>query len=421
MRITPAKSIKGEITVPGDKSISHRSIMLGAIAGGTSHIKGFLNGDDCISTIKCFLKMGIDVDISGSCVTVRGKGLRGLAAPSGVLDAGNSGTTTRLLTGLLAAQSFLAVIDGDASIRRRPMKHIKEPLTMMGAHIEGDFCPITIHGRPLSGIKYTLPVASAQLKSAILLAALYADSPTTIIEPQPSRDHTERMLTHMGAKLSRDGSAVICTPTPKLLPLDFTVPGDISSAAFFITAAAITPNSQLTIKDVGINPTRTGIIDVLTDMGANIKIENTRLLGAEPVADITVSTSELRGVTINGDMIPRLIDELPIIAVAASFARGTTVIKDASQLRVKESDRIAAVTAELGRAGVDVYATDDGLVITGGKEVRGAQFKSYGDHRMAMSMAVLALAAHGESTIDTPEVADISFPGFFDTLNKICK
>ena len=419
MNLTPASALRGEIRVPGDKSISHRGVMLGAIADGVSHIHGFLDGADCRSTIECFSRLGVNIETHGSDVTVHGKGLCGLRRPEDTLYTGNSGTTTRLITGLLAGQRFDTIIDGDATIRRRPMKHIKEPLSQMGAHIEGDFCPITVHGGPLHAIRYTLPVASAQLKSAILLASLYADGETVVTEPQPSRDHTERMLSHMGSGLIAQNGRIISRPPAKLDAVDITVPGDISSAAFFLVAGAILPNSQITVLDVGVNPTRTGILDVLAEMGADIKIENQRSFGGEPVADITVSSSVLHGVTIGGDLIPRLIDELPVAAVAAAFAEGTTVIQDAQQLKVKESDRIAAVTAELARAGADITATDDGMVIRGGRPIHGAAFSTYHDHRMAMSMAVLALAAEGESDIENPEVVDISFPGFFDLLGRL--
>lgn len=419
MVLTPVHALRGTISVPGDKSISHRGVMLGAIADGTSRIRGFLDGADCRSTIECFARLGIPIEVDGTDVTIHGKGMFGLKKPSGTLYTGNSGTTTRLITGLLAAQNFDTTIDGDATIRRRPMKHIKEPLGRMGARIEGDFCPITVHGSPLRAIRYTLPVASAQLKSAILLASLYAEGETVVIEPQPSRDHTERMLTHMGSGLSVASGKITSPPASRLDAIDVTVPADISSAAFFLVAGAIVANSQITIQNVGVNPTRTGILDVLIEMGANIKIENRRDFGGEPVADLTVSSSSLHGVTIGGALIPRLIDELPVAAVAAAFAQGTTVIRDAQQLKVKESDRIAAVTAELSRAGVDIEPTEDGMVIRGGRPVHGASFSTYHDHRMAMSTAVLALAAEGESRIDNPEVVDISFPGFFPLLKDL--
>ena len=421
MQIKPAARLRGELTVPGDKSISHRSVMLGAIADGTTQISGFLNGADCLSTISCFEKMGIEININDDSVTVIGRGLRGLRKPDSVLYTGNSGTTTRLLTGLMSAQAFSCTIDGDASIRRRPMKRVRIPLTQMGAQINSDFCPLEIQGAPLRGISYTLPVASAQLKSSILLAGLYADGETTVIEPQQSRDHTERMLSFMGAELQQQDNRVILTPPKNLHAQEIRVPGDISSAAFFLVAAAIVPGAQVTIRDVGINETRSGIIDVLQAMGAKIELENKRFFGREEVCDITASSSSLHGCSIGAELIPRLIDEIPIIAVAAAFADGETVIRDAQELKVKESNRIDAVVTELKRAGVDIRATDDGMVIHGGQAVHGAEFQTYGDHRMAMSMAVLALAAEGSSTITDPSVVDISFPGFFDYLEMLQK
>lgn len=419
MHIKPSSGLSGVITVPGDKSISHRSIILGALANGTSHITGFLPGADCVSTVRCFEELGIRIQQRDSCVIVYGKGLHGLTEPRHTLYTGNSGTTTRLLTGLLAGQPFTSSIDGDASIRSRPMGHVRMPLVQMGADISGDFCPITIRGRRLKGITYTLPVASAQLKSAILLASLYAEGQTVIHEPESCRDHTERMLQAMGADITVAGCDIVLTASDQLSAMDIAIPADISSAAFFLVAASIVPNSCLTVTNVGINPTRTGILEVLGQMGANLTIENKRLCGCEPVADITVRSSSLKGCVIEGDLIPRLIDEIPIIAVAAAFANGKTIIRNAQQLKVKESNRISAITKELTRAGVAVTETEDGCVIEGGRDVYGASFCSYKDHRMAMSMAVLALAAHGESSIEDPEVVKISFPDFFALLKRV--
>lgn len=421
MIVKPALHLKGEITVPGDKSISHRAVMFGAICQGTTHITGFLNGADCLSTISCFGKMGIKIDINGQSVTVHGKGMHSLTPPTEILYTGNSGTTTRLLAGLLGGQGFDAIIDGDESIRKRPMKRIRTPLEMMGAKISSDFCPLSIGASKLHGISYTLPIASAQLKSSIILASLYADGETVITEPQKSRDHTELMLSAMGADISVKGKFITSKPVEKLHSIDIDVPADISSAAFFMVAAAITKNSQITIKNVGINETRSGIIDVLKLMGANIKIENERLSGMEKVCDITVSSSELHGCTFGGDIIPRLIDEIPVIAVAAAYAKGETIIKDAEELKVKESNRLDAIVCELSRAGVDIEATNDGMIIRGGAPICGATFDTYGDHRMAMSMAVLALGAVGDSVIKNPKVVDISFPDFFDTLSSLAK
>lgn len=419
MIIKPAFRLRGEITVPGDKSISHRAVMLGAIAEGTTRIKGFLSGADCLSTIDCFAKMGIHTEIDGTNVTVHGKGIHSLCEPHTVLYTGNSGTTTRLLTGLLCAQQFNSVIDGDSSIRHRPMKRIRTPLEMMGADIGSDFCPLHIHGRQLHGISYTLPVASAQLKSSIILAALYADGKTVINEPVKSRDHTELMLAHMGADIRSENGCITVFPAEHLCARDIAVPADISSAAFFMVAAAIVKNSQITLRNVGVNQTRSGIIDVFEMMGANIKLENERFCGGEKVCDITVSTSPLHGCTISGGIVPRLIDEIPVIAVAAAFAEGDTVIKDASELKVKESNRLDAIVNELTRGGAKVTPTDDGMIIHGGSALHGASFKTYNDHRMAMSMAVFALAAQGESTIENPGVVDISFPNFFELLNSL--
>ena len=421
VQITPAPRLRGELTVPGDKSISHRSIMLGAIANGTSQIHGFLNGADCLSTIDCFSKMGIEIAVDGQDVTVKGKGMHGLCAPQNVLYTGNSGTTTRLLAGLLSAQNFSSILDGDASIRRRPMRRVRIPLEQMGAQINSDYCPLSITGRPLKGIRYTLPVASAQLKSSLLLAGLYAEGETVITEPQKSRDHTERMLSYMGVPVCTDGAQVTLTPVENLNAQEIDVPADISSAAFFMVAAAITKDSQITLRNVGVNATRSGIIDVLQEMGATIHLENRRLFGQEDVCDITVSSSALKGTTIGGDLIPRLIDEIPVIAVAALFAEGTTVIKDAQELKVKESNRIDAVVTELKRTGAAIEATEDGMVIHGGRAVHGAKFSTYNDHRMAMSLAVLALAADGVSDIENPAVVDISFPGFFTALEQLQK
>lgn len=421
MQINPARCLRGEICVPGDKSVSHRSVMLGAIANGKTHVSGFLNGADCLSTIHCFSQMGIPITTQGDTVTIEGRGMRGLQAPGDTLYTGNSGTTTRLLTGLLSAQDFSCTIDGDVSIRKRPMKRVRVPLEQMGACISGDFCPLTIHGRPLHGISYTLPVASAQLKSSILLAGLYADGQTEIIEPEKSRDHTERMLAYMGASIHTEGNRIVLSPAEALSACEVQVPGDISSAAFFLVAAAIVAGSQVTLRGVGVNETRSGILDVLHTMGVDIKLENKRLYGCEEVCDITASASALKGCTIGGELIPRLIDEIPVIAVAAAFAEGETVIRDAQELRVKESNRIDAVVTELRRAGVDAEATDDGMVIRGGRPVHGADFETYYDHRMAMSLAVLALAAQGPSTIRNTDIIAISFPGFFDLLNQLQK
>lgn len=420
MKLHTSSGLRGTVTVPGDKSISHRAVMLGALADGETHISGFLMGEDCLSTIDCFRKMGVQIDVRDGGVTVHGVGLHGLRAPEGPLYTGNSGTTTRLLSGILAAQPFPVSMTGDASIEQRPMGRIITPLREMGADIrgrDGKYCPLHIAPAALHGVRYEMPVASAQLKSAILLAGLYADGVTEVVEPAPSRDHTERMLRAMGVQVEQDGCRVAVHAPLALRACSIEVPGDISSAAFFLAAGAIVTGSELTVKNVGINPTRDGVLEVLRAMGADITCTNVRD-AAEPVADLTVRASALHGTEIGGPLIPRLIDELPVLAVAAAFAEGETVIRDAQELKVKESNRIAAMVAELTRAGVDCTETADGMVIRGGRP-RGAAFETYRDHRIAMSMAVLALGAAGESEILDPGVVSISYPGFFDTLRQI--
>lgn len=421
MVIQKIKKAIGQIKVPGDKSISHRAVMLGSLANGVTEISGFLKGADCLSTIDCFRKMGIDIDINGENVTVHGNGLRGLKKPDEMLYTGNSGTTTRLLCGILAGQNFDTSITGDASIQKRPMGRVVQPLSMMGAKIENEYCPLYITGTKLHGIDYKMPVASAQVKTAIILAGLYAYGETVIHEIEKSRDHTELMLSAMGADLTVDNLDITVKPTNDLTAVNVDVPGDISSAAFFLVLGAIMPNSQITVTNVGINPTRTGIIDVLKDMGADITLENVHTSAGETVADITVRSSSLKGTTVGGDIIPRLIDELPIIAVAAVFADGQTVIKDAQELKVKETNRIRAVVDEFNKCGINITETDDGMIINGGKNIHGADFKTYGDHRMAMSLTVLAQLADGESTLDDSDCACVSYPTFFDDFYKLGK
>lgn len=419
MVIQKIKKAIGQIKVPGDKSISHRAVMLGSLANGVTEISGFLKGADCLSTIDCFRKMGIDIDINGENVTVHGNGLRGLKKPDEMLYTGNSGTTTRLLCGILAGQNFDTSITGDSSIQKRPMGRVVKPLSMMGAKIENEYCPLYITGTKLHGIDYKMPVASAQVKTAIILAGLYADGETVIHEIEKSRDHTELMLSAMGADLTVDNLDITVKPTNDLTAVNVDVPGDISSAAFFLVLGAIMPNSQITVTNVGINPTRTGIIDVLKDMGADITLENVHTSAGETVANITVRSSSLKGTTVGGDIIPRLIDELPIIAVAAVFADGQTVIKDAQELKVKETNRIRAVVDEFNKCGIDITETDDGMIINGGKSIHGADFKTYGDHRMAMSLTVLAQLADSESTLDDSDCACVSYPTFFDDFYKL--
>lgn len=419
MEIKKIKKARGVLTVPGDKSISHRAVMLGSLADGVTEITGFLPGADCLSTIDCFRSMGVEIDERGDRVTVRGNGMRGLAKPEKTLYTGNSGTTTRLLCGILSAQPFDTEITGDASICKRPMGRVTKPLTLMGANIENEYCPLYIHGSRLHGIDYKMPVASAQVKTAIILAGLYAEGETVVREIEKSRNHTELMLGAMGADININDLDITVKPADKLSAVNVVVPGDISSAAFFMVLGSIMPNSEITIKNVGTNPTRTGIIDVLKDMGADITVENERVSAGESAADITVRSNSLRAVTIGGDIIPRLIDELPIIAVAAVFAEGKTVIKDAQELKVKETNRIRAVVDEFTKCGVDITETDDGMIINGGKPVHGANFKTYGDHRMAMSLTVLSQLADGVSTLDDETCARVSYPSFFDDFYSL--
>ena len=421
--IKPSGKLRGEITVPGDKSISHRSVMLGSIAKGDTRISGFLTGEDCLSTIDCFKKLGIDIEVNGTDVTVHGKGLKGLSAPAETLDVGNSGTTLRLMSGILSAQPFTTRLTGDSSIQKRPMGRVASPLGLMGAKITSEnekmTAPLTIDGQKLHGIDYTLPVASAQVKSALILAGLYADGETRITEPEATRDHTEIMLNYLGADIRKEGDTIVVRPAAELKGKDITVPGDISSAAYFIAAALISKDSEVLIKNVGVNPTRTGIITAFKAMGGNIELTNERTVCGEPVADILVRSSRLHGVVIKGAIIPKLIDEIPVIAAAACYASGETVIADAAELRVKESDRIKTMAAELGRMGATVIQTDDGMVILGGIPLHGAVCESYNDHRVAMSVAVAALGAKGETQIKDCGCVDISFPGYFDALMSL--
>ena len=421
--IKPSGKLRGEITVPGDKSISHRSVMLGSIAKGDTRISGFLTGEDCLSTIDCFKKLGIDIEVNGTDVTVHGKGLKGLSAPAETLDVGNSGTTLRLMSGILSAQPFTTRLTGDSSIQKRPMGRVASPLGLMGAKITSEnekmTAPLTIEGQRLHGIDYTLPVASAQVKSALILAGLYADGETRITEPEATRDHTEIMLNYLGADIRKEGDTIVVRPAAELTGKDITVPGDISSAAYFIAAALISKDSEVLIKNVGVNPTRTGIITAFKAMGGNIELTNERTVCGEPVADILVRSSRLHGVVIKGAIIPKLIDEIPVIAAAACYASGETVIADAAELRVKESDRIKTMAAELGRMGATVIQTEDGMVILGGIPLHGAVCESYNDHRVAMSVAVAALGAKGETQIKDCGCVDISFPGYFDALMSL--
>ena len=420
--IYPRRHLKGEITVPGDKSISHRSIMFGSIALGTTVITNFLKGADCLSTIGCFRKMGVEITQEGEAIYVHGRGLRGLSAPQETLEVGNSGTTTRLLSGILAGQSFSSVMSGDESLNLRPMGRIMSPLNSMGAHItsiHGNNCaPLRIEPGVLRGICYRSPVASAQVKSAVLLAGLYADDVTLVTEPALSRNHTELMLTGFGAAIKSMGTTASVAPNPRLAGQNIQVPGDISSAAYWIAAALAVPGSELVLKNVGINPTRDGILRAAAAMGANIARENIRTVSGELVCDLIVKSSLLHGTTISGELIPTLIDEIPVIAVLACFAEGETVIKDAQELKVKESNRIDTVVEGLRAMGADAAATDDGMMIRGGRTLHGTVIDSHMDHRIAMSFAVAGLLCDEPTTIRNADSVAISYPGFFESLKQ---
>ena len=400
MKITKASGLSGEVMIPGDKSISHRAVMFGALGEGLTEVTHFLQGADCLSTIECFRRMGIAIRNEGDRVLVEGKGLHGLSAPSLTLDVGNS-------------------------IRTRPMKRIMEPLTQMGADIrsqqDNGCAPLLINGRPLHGIHYTSKVASAQVKSCILLAGMYADAPTSVTEPSVSRNHSELMLNYFGAQVDTSGTTATIQPEPHLIGQKVEVPGDISSAAYFIVAGLIVPNTEILIKNVGINPTRDGILRVVQAMGGKLELLNASSDNGEPSADLLVRSSSLHGTVIEGDLIPTLIDELPVIAVLACFAEGTTVIKDAQELKVKESNRIDAMADNLTRMGAHVTATDDGLIIEGGHSLHGATIDSRKDHRIAMSFAVAALAADGETEIQDAECVNISYPEFYEDLRRLTR
>ena len=423
MEFRKSGPLKGELTVPGDKSISHRSVMFGAIADGLTEVTNFLQGADCLSTISCFRQLGISIENASNKILIHGRGLHGLSAPHGILDAGNSGTTTRLLSGILAGQAFASTLTGDASIQKRPMKRIMDPLSLMGARIESvrhnGCAPLSIVGSPLHGISYSTPVASAQVKSAILLAGLYAFSPTQVTKPLLSRNHTELLLRGFGADLTSEGKTALLRPGSPLCGQKIEVPGDISSAAYFLAAGLLVPGSEVLVKNVGINPTRSGILSVIRAMGGHLEILNERLCAGEPMADLFVSHSDLHGTVIEGDLIPALIDELPMIAVMAAFAEGTTIIRDASELKVKESDRIATTAEGLQAMGADVAPMEDGMVIRGGQPLHGAPISSFDDHRIAMSFAVAALASEGVTVIENGECVKISYPGFYEDLQSL--
>jgi 3-phosphoshikimate 1-carboxyvinyltransferase len=425
--VGPARRLRGTIAVPGDKSISHRAAMLNALADGDAVIHNFLPGEDCLSTVGVLGALGVEstLDTAGESpvLRVRGAGRGGLREARGALDCGNSGTTMRLMAGILAGQPFYSVLTGDDSLRSRPMARVIEPLRLMGAKIDGrdggTLAPLTIRGGGLRGIDYRTPVASAQVKSAILLAGLFAENATTVTEPEPTRDHTERMLAAMGADVRREGPAVRVAPAERLEPLSMRVPNDISAAAFWIVAAVSHPDAELRMTGVGLNPTRTGIINALREMGGDVAIEEERTVGGEPVGDIVARSSRLHGASFGGEVVLRMMDEIPAFAVAAAHADGTTTIRDARELRVKESDRIAAVASELRALGARIDEHDDGMTIEGGGALAGGHVRSFGDHRLAMALAVAALLGQGPVHVDGAEAAAVSYPEFWEHLEGL--
>lgn len=416
-------SLQGTLTIPGDKSVSHRSVMFGAIASGTTTVEGFLLGEDCLSTIDCFQKLGVQIEVEGTNVTIHSPGMDGWQEPTDVLYTGNSGTTTRLMLGILAGSSVHSVMTGDASIGKRPMRRVIDPLRQMGAHItgraDGQYTPHAIQGTKLQAIDYKMPVASAQVKSAILLAGLRAEGTTIVREMEVSRDHTERMLRQFGAQVEVDNGVVSIEGGQSLSGTHVAVPGDISSAAFFLVAGAICEHSHVTLNNVGINPTRDGIVEVLEKMGATMTVTPNEDNQAEPTATIQMATSTLTGTTIEGDIIPRLIDEIPILALLATQAHGQTIIKDAEELKVKETDRITAVVTELKKLGAQIEATEDGMIINGPTPLKGASLRTYGDHRIGMMGAVAALISDGAVTLDDAQCIAVSYPSFFEHIEAV--
>lgn len=423
MKIANGKSLNGVVTIPGDKSISHRAIMFGSLANGLTKVTNFLLGEDCLSTINCFRQLGVQIEINEKEVLVYGRGFEGLKEPESVLDVGNSGTTSRLMMGILSGLPFHSVIVGDESISKRPMKRVTKPLSLMGAKIDGrvdaTYTPISIRGGKLKGISYESPVASAQVKSSILLAGLLAGGTTTVTEPEKSRDHTERMLKAFGCDLKIDGNKVSIEGGQKLVPSDVIVPGDISSAAFFLVAGSIVPDSEILLKNVGVNPTRTGILHVLERMGANITLENEVEVNGEPIADLRVKTAKLKATTIGGEEIPTCIDEIPILALAAAMADGETIIKDAEELRVKETDRIQTVVTELSKLGISIEATKDGMIIQGNSSLKGTTVETHGDHRMGMMLTIASLVADDETIIKNSDCIAVSYPNFNEQLHEL--
>ncbi|WP_342575556.1 3-phosphoshikimate 1-carboxyvinyltransferase [Solibacillus sp. FSL K6-1781] len=418
-------SLRGDITVPGDKSVSHRSVMFGSIAEGKTTVSGFLLGEDCLRTIDCFQKLGVDIEVNGTDVTINSPGIDGWTEPKEVLYTGNSGTTTRLMLGLLSGTKLHTIMTGDASIGKRPMRRVADPLRLMGAQIagrdNGQYTPLAIQGGPLKAIDYKMPVASAQVKSAILLAGIRAEGTTVVREEEISRDHTERMLRQFGATVTVEDGVVSLQGGQTLTGTHVNVPGDISSAAFFLVAGAIAKNSRIVLKNVGINETRDGILEVLQKMGAQMSVAIDDENAAEPTATITIETSDLKGTTVEGAIIPRLIDEIPIIALLATQAAGKTIIKDAEELKVKETNRIDAVVNELKKLGANIEATDDGMVIEGPTPLHGGSLRTYGDHRIGMMGAIAALIADGEVELDDADCIAVSYPTFFDHINNILK
>ena len=429
MELAKITGLRGEVNIPGDKSISHRCIMFGSIASGTTEISNFLQGADCLATINCFRRMGIEIENQEEKIIVHGKGLHGLTAPTEILDVGNSGTTTRLISGILVGQPFESKLSGDNSLNSRPMKRIMEPLTKMGGHISSILrngcAPLYIAPGKLHGIHYDSPVASAQVKSSILLAGLYADGETSVTEPSLSRNHTELMLKEFGADirsqfdLNTSKATAFIQPCSELYGQKIMVPGDISSAAYFIAAGLLVPDSEILIKNTGINATRAGILKVCENMGANITLLNERTEGGEAIADILVRTSKLHGTTISGDIIPTLIDEIPIIAIMAAAAEGTTIIKDAAELKVKETNRIETVVDNLKAMGCDIIATDDGMIIHGGKTLHGTTIHTLLDHRIAMAFSIAALIAEDTTRILDSKCVDVSYPTFYDSFENL--
>ncbi|PKL52091.1 MAG: 3-phosphoshikimate 1-carboxyvinyltransferase [Nitrospira bacterium HGW-Nitrospira-1] len=424
IELNRARAFKGEFSPPPDKSISHRSVIFSSLAKGTSTVTNFLRANDTLSTINAFRSLGIDIIDEGSTLTIQGKGLRGLSEPQDVIDCGNSGTTIRLISGVLSGSPFFSVLTGDSSLRTRPMARVIKPLSLMGAHISArdnnQYPPLAIKGGDLSPIKYIMPIASAQVKSALLLAGLYAGGDTEIMEPVKSRDHSEKMLSAFGADLTVKGLGITIRGGRELGALDTHVPGDFSSAAFFIVAALLIPGAEILVRDVGINPTRTGLLTALKNMGAAIEVSNIHDVSGEPVADICCKGgSTLKAVSVTGELAPSLIDEFPILCVAAALAEGTTTIKGAGELRVKESDRIKTIATELRKMGVEINEYPDGLSIKGAEGLRGAEVESHGDHRIAMAMSIAALMAEGKTIINGASAVDISFPGFFDIIGRL--